>query len=123
MSMFGRMEDRNIIAMYLLQVLCVLFGISMGYVVSIHHRKKHLEKFEYGFWLAIWSGFIFLTIFPQTVQGIAQTLHIIRVFDLLVIIAFMILVSLSFLNRIAARKLEKKLEEIVRKKAIDALRV
>jgi hypothetical protein len=105
--------------MIALQVITVLFGLFMLYVVRIHRRKHHLEAFEYGAWIGVWGIFIFLSIFPQTVSGIAETLHISRVFDLLVIIAFMVLVYLTFQNYITYKKLEKKLEEIIRKRAIE----
>lgn len=105
--------------MMLLQTISVIFGLFMIYVVRIHRRKGHVSAFEYGIWVAIWVTFVFLAIIPQTVQGLTERLSIARVFDLLVIIALMILVYLTFQNRIAYKKLEKKLESIVRKDAID----
>ncbi len=105
--------------MMLLQIISVVFGLFMLYVVRIHHKKRHLENFEFGIWIALWSLFIFLAMFPQTVQGITQTLRIARVFDLLVVIALMIMIFLTYFNRIEHKTLEKKLERIVRKQAID----
>lgn len=104
--------------MMLLQGISVIFGLFMVYVVRIHHRKDHISSFEYGIWLAIWLLFIFLAIFPETVQGLSQSLSIARVFDLLVIVALMIVVYLTFQNRISYKKIEKKLEQIVRKNAL-----
>lgn len=105
--------------MIFLQTVCLLFGLLMMYVVRIHRLKQHLPTFEARAWLVVWVVFIFLAIFPQTVGGLAQTLNISRVFDLLVIIAFMVLTYLTFTNRITYRKLEKKFEDIIRKKALD----
>ena len=105
--------------MMLLQIISVVFGIFMLYVVRIHRRKEHLESFEYGMWTAMWILFIALAIFPESVNGIVQTLHIARVFDLLVVIALMIMVYLTYMNRVEQKKLEKKMEQLVRKKAID----
>lgn len=105
--------------MILLQGLSIIFGLFMLYVVRIHKRKQHIEAFEYGLWVAIWILFIFLSIFPQTVQGLTERLNIARVFDLLVILSLMVVVYMSFQNRIAYRKLEKKLEGIIRKNAIN----
>jgi len=105
--------------MILLQVLSVLFGLFMIYWVRLHFKKQHFELLEYSLWITIWLVFIYLAIFPQTFQGITEVLRISRVFDLLVIIALMIIVFLTLQNRIFFRRLEKKLEMIVRKKAID----
>lgn len=108
--------------MFLLQAISIIFGLFMIYVVRIHRRKGHLDPFEYGIWLALWCGFIFLTVFPQLIAGISQTLHIARVFDLLVIVSMMVLVTLSFLNRVETKKIEKKLEELIRKRAVNEKR-
>lgn len=105
--------------MLLLQAISVVFGLFMLYVVRIHRRKQHLESFEYGIWIALWCMFIFLAVFPQTVNGIVETLNIARVFDLLVVIALMIIVFLTYMNRIEHKSLEKKVELIIRKRAID----
>lgn len=105
--------------MLLFQILTVLFGIFMMYVIRIHRQKGHFDSFEYGVWIAIWIGFIFLSIFPETLTRIADVFNIGRVFDALVIIAFMILGSVAIMNRIAIKTLEKKIESNVRQKAID----
>jgi hypothetical protein len=104
--------------MMLLQGLSVIFGLFMIYVVRIHRRKENISAFEYGVWLAIWTIFIFLAIFPETVQGLTQRLSIARVFDLLVVVALMIVVFLTFQNRLSYKKLEKKLESLVRRNAL-----
>ncbi len=103
-----------------LQILSVLFGFFMLYWVRTHYIRKHMESFEYGIWTTVWALFIFAAIFPQTFQGITESLNIARVFDLLVIIALMVITFVSFQNRIHYKRLEKKLEESMRKKAIDA---
>lgn len=105
--------------MVVIQVLCVIFGLFMLYVVRIHKRKNHLVPFEYGAWTGLWIAFIVLTVFPQSVRGVAERLNVARVFDLLVIIALMITVFLTFYNRIMINKLNDKLESVIRKKAID----
>lgn len=105
--------------MFLLQAISVVFALFMLYVVRIHRRKQHIDSFEYGVWCALWAVFIFLAIFPQTVQGVVQTLHIARVFDLLIVIALMIIVFLTYQNRIQHKALEKKVERLIRQRAID----
>jgi hypothetical protein len=81
--------------------------------------KQHVQAVEFYVWIAIWIVFIFLAVFPQSMSGFTQSLKITRIFDLLQIIAMMILVYLTFNNRIAYRRLEKKLEKVIRKNAID----
>lgn len=101
-----------------LQIVSVIFGLLMLYIVRIHTQKKHLDFIESLVWTGLWIIFIYLAIFPQTFKGVVETLHISRVFDLLVIIALMIVVFMTFQNRMQNRKLEKKIEEIVRKRTL-----
>lgn len=108
--------------MILFQIFTILFAIFMMYVIRIHRNKDVFDSFEYGAWIAIWIGFIFLSIFPQTMSYVAEVLHIGRVFDAIVIFAFMILGTITIFNRISIKKLEKKLERTVRKQAIDDAR-
>lgn len=105
--------------MILLQILSLLFGLFMLYTVRIHLMKQHIQKTEFYLWIFVWLVFIFLAIFPQSTASITQSLKISRVFDLLVIIAMIILSYLTFVNRIAYKQLEKKLEKIIRKNSID----
>lgn len=105
--------------MLLFQAFAVFFAIFMIYVIRIHYQKKHFDHFEFGMWLAIWVGFIFLSLFPQTIRGVAETFRIGRVFDAIVILAFMVLTTVTILNRFAIKRLEKKLEEKVRAAALD----
>lgn len=102
----------------IIQILSVIFGIFMIYVVQIHRRKQIIEAKEAYFWFFVWLGFIYVAIFPQTFKGLVQKLQIARVFDLLVIVAFMILTFLTFQNRISIKNITRKIEEIIRKKAL-----
>ena len=101
-----------------LQFFSVLFGLFMLYMLRVHFKKGHFEKIEFQIWLTIWIGFIIFAIFPQILQPITQQLHISRVFDSLILIAFMIITLMTYFNRVSIRKLEKKLERTVRDTAI-----
>lgn len=102
----------------IIQILSVIFGIFMLYVVRIHRKKGVLDRNEVFFWNTLWLGFIYVAVFPQTFRGLIQRLQIARVFDLLVIVAFMIITFITFQNRITIKNLGRKLEEIIRKKAL-----
>lgn len=105
--------------MILFQLLAIIFGLFMIYVIRIHRKKDVFDSTEFLSWIAVWVAFIFLAIFPQSISAIAQVLRIGRVFDAIVIMAFMVLSTVVIANRITLKKLEKKLEQSVRQKAID----
>lgn len=105
--------------MIALQILLILFAFFMVYVVRIHFQKKNIGSAEYYFWLLIWLAFMLLVIRPSTISGIAQTLRVSRVFDLLLLVALMFLTLLTFFNRIQLHQMQRKLERFVREKAIE----
>jgi hypothetical protein len=104
--------------MNIFQIVAAFFGLLMMYIVSIHAKRRTFSSLESMLWLSLWGLFVMLAIFPGLLQGIADTLHFSRVFDLLVVGAFMVLVYLTFSNYIAHKKLRTKLEDFVRKAAI-----
>ena len=106
--------------MILLQILLVSFGLFMMYVTRIHHKKHQITVAEYWFWVVTWIAFTILVFWPGIFQNIAQTLHIARVFDLLVIIAMMFLTLLSFYNRVLYHQLRQKMENLVRERAMES---
>lgn len=106
--------------MSLFQFFAVLFSIFMMYVVRVKSQKHNLGAVEMWGWMLLWVAFAFLSIFPEVLLGIVNTLHFGRVFDLLVVIAFAVLTTLVFFLYFAVRGLQEKLEKYVRSEAIDA---
>lgn len=104
--------------MIILQIFIFFFAIFMIYVVFLHKKRGTITPFELGIWITLWASFIFLTFFPRVLQGIAHTLYLSRVFDLLVIVALMILTALIVDTRMSLMKLKRKLEDYVRGDAI-----
>lgn len=104
--------------MSIFQIISVLFALFLMYVVSIHKRKAKLSRTEVSFWYSMWAFFIIVALFPQLLIGIANELRFARVFDLLVVIALMVLTILVVINYFTQKENQKKLEIFVRKKAI-----
>jgi hypothetical protein len=100
--------------MSIFQMGATLFALFMLYVVNIHRRKLRLSRSEVFFWYSMWLFFIFLSLFPQVLIGITQTLSFARVFDFLVVVAFMVLTIIVVTNYFLQRENHRKLEEIVR---------
>lgn len=96
----------------------IVFALMMLYVISIHHKKKLLSSIEANGWYSLWTFFIIIAVFPQLLMGISGILKFARVFDMLVVIAFMILTMLLFYTYFRVKELQHKLERTVREKAI-----
>lgn len=100
------------------QIIACLFAIFMIYVAFLHFKRRDIRGAEIFFWVLLWLGFIVITLFPKILESVSQLLFFARVMDLLMIIAFMILAFLGFQNYILNRKMERKIEELVRKEAL-----
>lgn len=105
--------------MSIFQVAATLFALFMLYWVRTNQKRQFLTVLESSFWYACWSLFIIISIFPQLLLGIVHTIRFTRVFDLLTVIAFMLLIMIIFSVYIKNKQLEKKLETLVRKFAIE----
>jgi hypothetical protein len=104
--------------MTIFQVVSALFALFMVYVITIHYKRKNLNKLEAWAWYATWGLFIFIALFPHLLLGITGLLRFARVFDLLIVIAFMILSVVVFMSYFKIKSLERKLETFVRAKAL-----
>lgn len=105
--------------MTVFQIISALFALFMMYIVTIHRKKKNLSQVETSAWLSVWTMFVIIALFPDLLLGITNLLKFSRVFDLLIVIAFMILSLLVFLSYFRVKLLEKKIEQLVRKQAIE----
>ena len=104
--------------MSIFQVVAVLFALFMIYVIRLKSKKYHLKKLEIALWYLVWIGFIILAIFPDLLLGVVHTLNFSRVFDLLVVIAFMVISGLLVFLYFDIKDLRLKLEKYVRQEAI-----
>ena len=102
-----------------IQILGSLFGLFMIYYTFLHYKRKEITKKEYGFWLGLWILFIIVAILPQILDPIVKTLSLVRTMDFFIILGFMFLIGSFFYTYIIVRKNQNKLEEIVRKIAIE----
>lgn len=100
------------------QIIAVLFAVFMVYVAFLNWKKKDINTGEIIFWVILWLTFIFISLFPKILQEMTQLLFFARVMDLLMVMAFMILAFLGYQNHISNKRVEKKIEDLVRKEAV-----
>jgi hypothetical protein len=105
--------------MSIFQIVSVLFALFMIYVVSIHGKKRTLTVMETSFWFSTWGFFIVIATFPAILTGISNALKFSRVFDLLLVVALMVLSCLVFFSYFKQKELMFKIENLVRKTALE----
>ena len=96
-----------------IQVISVLFAIFMLYLVRVHYKRNNISLKEYFFWCVSWVVFIIFALFPRVLTPLLTRLSVVRALDLLMIIAFMILTYIAFMDHIAIRDIYKKINGIV----------
>ena len=69
--------------------------------------------------MAIWIGFIVATFFPRTLYGVMEELSIQRTVDFFVIGGFMFFTVIIFYLFTTIKQLEKRIEMVVRKTALE----
>jgi len=98
-----------------LQIIALLFAFSMIYFAALHFKRGEIGKTEIASWFVMWTFAIIVIIFPELLRRFASTFLVTRVFDLMVIGGFILVISLAATAYLRTKKLEKKLEELVRK--------
>lgn len=104
--------------MSIFQWIASFFAAFMVYLVNIHRRKLALNKIEVIGWYVLWFSFFIIALYPEMLIGIVQALRFGRVFDLLIVMAMMILTTVVMMSYFKQRESEKKIEDFVRKDAI-----
>ncbi len=101
-----------------LQIIALIFAFSMVYFVVLHFKRGEISKSEIISWIIMWAAAIVIIVFPELLRKFASTFLVTRVFDLMVIAGFILVISLVTSSYIRTKKLEKKLEDMVRREAL-----
>lgn len=104
-----------------LQVIAIIFSLIMIYFAYLHFRRGEINGLEILFWLAAWTGAIFIALFPEVFRVFSATIAISRAFDLAMIGAFVLVIPAVYSAYIRTKRIEKKFEEFIRKEALKDL--
>ena len=105
-----------------LQILAVVFGLAMVYFAYVAFKRREISKVEIAIWVVAWSGAIIMVLFPDILRDIAETFFISRLLDLLIMGGFVLVIAMVSLAYIRTRRIEKKLEDLIRKDALRKLK-
>lgn len=100
------------------QLILVAFALFMVYILYLHWRKNNVSNKMFGVWGLIWLVFGVFSLFPMILAPLIKELFIVRVMDLGMIVAFMILTYVTIENNIKIKKYEDDIEKLVRKKTL-----
>ena len=101
-----------------IQLLGIIFGISMIYFTFVKYKRKELTNIELTIWFVIWIVLITAGSIPSIFNPIIEPLNFYRRLDFFVVIGFFVLLGLGFYNYSTVKKMERKLEIFVRKQTM-----
>ena len=104
-----------------LQITSLVFAVFMIYIALINYKKKQINKIEFYIWLLIWLFTIFVIFNPERLQNFAQ-LYFARTFDMMVAGAFIVVLYMVTFSYLSVRRMEKKMEDLVRKEALNKVK-
>lgn len=101
-----------------LQIIALIFAFAMVYFALLHYKRGEIRKSEIISWVGIWVAAIVVIIFPELLRTFASTFLVTRVFDLMVVGGFILVISMVASSYLRTKKLEKKMEDLVRREAL-----
>ena len=105
-----------------LQITAILFALIMIYFAGLHYKRKEISPLEMASWSLIWGLTMLITIFPELLRTYAQTFAVSRLFDLMVVGGFILTIAMVTSTYIRMKRIEKKVEDFIRKEAIRKFR-
>lgn len=101
-----------------LQIISVLFALSMVYWTYLSYRRRAIRFVELVFWWIAWGGFAVVVVFPSSTNIFLERLNVNRTMDLMLIVGFMIVWIVLFANYLETRRLRQRLNDLVREIAL-----
>lgn len=100
-----------------LQITAIIFALLMIYFALLHYKRGEISSLETASWLVIWIITILITVFPDILRTYAEAFAVSRLFDLMVVGGFIVVLSMVTASYVRTKKLEKKVEEFIRREA------
>jgi len=101
-----------------IQILAIIFALWMIYFSYLHFRRGEFKRIEFVLWQLLWIGLVIVVIFPKSVKFILETFSITRTFDLVVVVGIVVLFGVTFRNYVIVKRIEKKVEDVIRHEAL-----
>ena len=103
-----------------IQILGVLFGLFMAYIAFLSMKRREFTAKETIAWIIVWTSFVIISLVPNSLDFfIKDVLNVGRTLDFFVILGLMFIIAVTFYNYTLIRKVQVKIEDVIRKFAIE----
>jgi hypothetical protein len=101
-----------------IQLIAIIFSLFMIYIATINYRKGEINKIEIMLWVTVWVCALTIVIFPDIVRTFSRTFLVTRIFDLMTMGGFVLVISMCLKNYLSVRRIEKLIENMIRDDAV-----
>jgi len=101
-----------------LQIVTLLFSFVMVYFAALHYKRGEIDRIEIIVWFIVWSFAIVAIVFPDLLQSFAKEFKFARLFDMMVVGGLILVIAMVSKAYISTRRIEKKVEKLVREEAL-----
>lgn len=101
-----------------LQIIALLFSFSMIYFALINYKRKEINRLEMGAWTTVWVAVFFVTVFPELLRTLSMRFFITRLFDLMIVGGFILVIALVSIMYLKVKRMEKSVVEFIRKETL-----
>ena len=101
-----------------LQIIAIIFALLMIYFAVLNKKRGEIDKTEVISWVIIWTITIFVVIFPDLLRTFANNFLITRLFDLMVVGGFVLVITMVARTYLGVKKVEKKMEDYIRRETL-----
>ncbi len=102
-----------------IQLVGIIFGSAMMYFTFVKYKRKEISNTETVVWFVGWILLVLIAIIPSVLDFIIAPLNFYRRLDFFVVFGFFVLLGLGFYNYSVMKKIERKIEVMVRKDAVE----
>ena len=106
----------------MIQIVGIVVGLMFVYLTHLYFRRREFNVVDFLIWVVIWISIIFGALFPNIVNSLVGELGFLRALDLFTIFGFLIIVPILFYLYIIVKRNNKKIEEFVRKEALEKVK-
>lgn len=101
-----------------LQIIALVFSFMLVYFALINFKRGEISRLELYIWSGIWMIVAFVVVFPEMLRTLSMRFLITRLFDLMVVGGFVLVIIMSAMVYTKVRRMEKKVEKYVTTDAI-----
>ena len=106
----------------IIQVIGVLIGLTFIYLDYVKFKRKEFDTMDFSIWFGIGFFIILAAIFPHYINTFIGKIGFLRALDLFTIVGFIVMFWILFIVYGKVKETNKKVEEFVRKEALEKLK-